>query len=136
MVTIQHFINVFSSTSFVVVTDLTRNVEYQFEVVAVAELDGDVVMGERTGEYTEHVIPTSVPATQSVIGSIIGGVLAFLVAVVVVVVVVVIILLIRFCSRLELILPKYSHNETSFSHGLIYMIRTISSKDPTCMPIK
>ena len=74
--------------------------------MAVAELDGDVVMGERTGEYTQYVIPTSVSATQSIIGPIIGGVVAFSVAVVVVVVVV--ILLILFCSRLELILPKYS----------------------------
>ena len=51
--------NASSSTSFVVNTDLTSNVEYQFEVVAVAELDGDIVMGERTGQHTKRVIPTA-----------------------------------------------------------------------------
>ena len=51
--------NASSSTSFVVVTDLTSDVEYQFEVVAVAELDGDTVMGERTGQHIERVIPTA-----------------------------------------------------------------------------
>ena len=51
--------NALRSTSFVVVTDLTSNVEYQFEVVAVAELGGAVVIGERTEQHTKREIPTA-----------------------------------------------------------------------------
>ena len=67
MVPIQHFINVFSSTNFVLLTDLTSDIEYQFDVVAVAELDGDTVMGSRSDNFTERLTPTSLPtiATQS-----------------------------------------------------------------------
>ena len=50
--------NASSYTSSVVITDLTI-VEYQFEVVAVAELDGDVVMGERSEQHTKRVVPTA-----------------------------------------------------------------------------
>ena len=87
-------VNVSSSTSVVVVTDLTSGMEYQFEVVAVAELDGDVVIGEREEEFRGHVTPTSSP-TQPSIGPIIGGVVAILIAVTVVI----IIFVILFCLR-------------------------------------
>ena len=103
MVPTQHFINVASSTNFIFLTDLTSNVEYQFEVVAVAELDGDVVVGERSNKYTKRLTLTSVPGTQIDIAPIIGGVLAFIVAVAfVAVVVVILLLLVR--SRLGLLL--------------------------------
>ena len=83
-------VNASSSSSFVVVTDLTSNVEYQFEVMAVAELDGDVMMGEISNEYTKRLTPTSIPTTQINIAPIIGGVVVFIVAVAFVAVVVVI----------------------------------------------
>ena len=101
------FINVFSSTNFVLLTDLTSDVEYQFEVVAVAELDGDTVMGARSDNFTERLTPTSLPTTQSNIAQIIGGVIAFIVAVSFVAVVVVI-LLFFVRSRLGLLLPSHS----------------------------
>ena len=52
-------VNVPSSTNFMVVSDLISSTEYQFEVVAVAELDGDAIVGERTGQHMERVIPTA-----------------------------------------------------------------------------
>ena len=109
MVPIQHFINVFSSTNFVLLTDLTSDIEYQFDVVAVAELDGDTVMGSRSDNFTERLTPTSLPtiATQSNITPIIGGVMAFIGAVSFVAVVVVI-LLFFVRSRLGLLLPSHS----------------------------
>ena len=113
MVPTQHFINVFSSTNFVLLTDLTSGAEYQFEVVAVAELDGDTVMGERSDNFTERLTLTSLPATQSNITPIIGGVMAFIVAVAFVAVVVVI-LLFFIRSRLGLLLPSHSTSEASF----------------------
>ena len=113
MVPTQHFINVFSSTNFVLLTDLTSGAEYQFEVVAVAELDGDTVMGERSDNFTERLSLTSLPATQSNITPIIGGVMAFIVAVAFVAVVVVI-LLFFVRSRLGLLLPSHSTSEASF----------------------
>ena len=87
-------VNFPSSTSSVVITDLTSSTEYQFEVVAVAELDGEVVMGKREEESKERVTPTSSP-TQPSIGPIIGGVVAILIAVIVAI----IILVILFCLR-------------------------------------
>ena len=44
----EEFITVPSSDSSVVIEGLLNNVEYQFEVVAIAELDGDVIMGQRS----------------------------------------------------------------------------------------
>ena len=73
--------------------------------MAVAELHGDMVMGERSNEYTKCLTPTSVPATQINIGLLIGGVLAFIVAVAFVAVFVVIFVLLLVRSRLGLLLP-------------------------------
>ena len=123
MVPIQHFINVFSSTNFILLTDLTSDVEYQFEVVAVAKLDGDVVMGERSNEYTERLTPTSVPATQINIVTLVGGVPAFAVAFVAVVVVIIIFVL----SRSGLLLPSYTV-KLLFSELLYY--QCIVFKEP------
>ena len=123
MVPTQHFINVFSSTNIVLLTDLTSNVEYQFEVVAVAKLDGDVVMGERSNEYTERLTPTSVPATQINIVTLVGGVLAFAVAFVAVVVVIIIFVL----SRSGFLFPSYTV-KLLFSELLYY--QCIVFKEP------
>ena len=49
-----------SSKISVTIENLQTNVEYQFQVVAVAELDGDVVMGERSNMSIAH--PTAPPA--------------------------------------------------------------------------
>ena len=57
-ITIEQSMNVTNTTSFVVITDLTSNVQYQFEVVAVAELDEEVVIGERSVELVT-VTPTA-----------------------------------------------------------------------------
>ena len=93
-ITIEQSMNVTNSTSFVVINDLTSNVEYQFEVVAVAELDGEAVKGKRSDKYTEHVTPT-LPPTQPRIGPIVGGVVAIIIAVIVTI----IIFVVLFCLR-------------------------------------
>ena len=65
--------------------------EYQFEVVAVAELDGDVVTGD--SERVTVLIPaTTTTPTDSVsnVSDIVGGVVAFILAALVVVFVIVV----------------------------------------------
>ena len=49
------------SRNSMTIDNLLTNVEYQFQVVAVAELDGDVVMGERSNVSISH--PTPPPST-------------------------------------------------------------------------
>ena len=44
----EEFITVSSSITSVVIEGLLNNVEYQFQVVAIAELDGDVFIGQRS----------------------------------------------------------------------------------------
>ena len=44
----EESITVPSSNNSVVIEGLLNNVEYQFQVVAIAELDGDVIMGQRS----------------------------------------------------------------------------------------
>ena len=56
MVTTEQSVNVPSSQNSVLIEDLMTDVEYQFEVVAVAELDGVVVMGERSERAIQSVI--------------------------------------------------------------------------------
>ena len=41
-------VNVNTSTNSVVIGGLMNNVEYQFQVAAIAELDGEVIIGERS----------------------------------------------------------------------------------------
>ena len=57
----EEFITVNSSVTSVVIEGLLNNVEYQFQVVAIAELDGNVIMGQRSNNMTIIVvaIPTS-----------------------------------------------------------------------------
>ena len=52
-----------SSMNSVTIDNLLTDVEYQFQVVAVAELDEDVVMGERSNVYLSHLTPEPLPAT-------------------------------------------------------------------------
>ena len=83
--------HIFSLENSVIIDNLLSDVEYQFEVVAVAELDGDVVTG-----YSETVtvlIPaTTITPTDSVsnVSDIVGGVVAFILAALVVVSVIVV----------------------------------------------
>ena len=44
----EESITVPSSDNSVVIEGLLNNVEYQFQVVAIAELDGDVIMGQKS----------------------------------------------------------------------------------------
>ena len=53
--------NTTSSEDYLILNDLVEGAEYRFEVVAVAELHGEVVMGERSEEQVDYVTPT-VPA--------------------------------------------------------------------------
>ena len=57
----EESITVPSSDNSVVIEGLLNNVEYQLQVVAIAELDGDVIMGQRYNNMTIIVvaIPTS-----------------------------------------------------------------------------
>ena len=52
---------VLHSKNSVTIENLLTNAEYQFQVVAVAALDGDVVMGVRSNVSIAH--PTPPPAT-------------------------------------------------------------------------
>ena len=47
------------SKNSVIIDKLLTNVEYQFQVVAVAELDGEVVTGERSNMSTTRPTPPS-----------------------------------------------------------------------------
>ena len=64
-------ITVPSSDNSVVIEGLLNNVEYQFQVVAIAELDGDVIMGQRSVLILSRVVvalPTTgtcLPATTA-----------------------------------------------------------------------
>ena len=52
-----------NSQNSVIINDLMSGVEYQFQVVAVAELDGDVVTGERLAISKLRVFPTPAVST-------------------------------------------------------------------------
>ena len=47
-------VNVSDSENSVIIEDLMSNIQYQFEVVAVAEVEGDEVMGERSNHVTTY----------------------------------------------------------------------------------
>ena len=83
--------NIFSHENSVIIDNLLTDVEYQFEVVAMAELDGDVVTGD--SERVTVLIPaTTTTPTDSVsnVSDIVGGVVAFILAALVVVFVIVV----------------------------------------------
>ena len=63
----EEFITVPSSNNSVVIEGLLNNVEYQFQVVAIAELDGDMIMGQRSNVTRIGVIffPTKVFKSES-----------------------------------------------------------------------
>ena len=82
--------HIFSHENSVIIDNLLSDVEYQFEVVAMAELDGDVVTGD--SEIVTVMIPaTTTTPTDSVsnVPDIVGGVVTFILAVLVVVFVIV-----------------------------------------------
>ena len=83
--------HIFSLENSVIIDNLLSDVEYQFEVVAVAELDGDVVTGD--SETVTVLIPaTTITPTDSVsnVSDIVGGVVAFILAALIVVLVIVV----------------------------------------------
>ena len=83
--------HIFSHENYVTIDNLLTDVEYQFEVVAVAELDGDVITGD--SERVTVLIPaTTTTPTDSVsnVSDIVGGVVAFILAALLVVFVIVV----------------------------------------------
>ena len=58
------------SENSVIIDNLLTNVEYQFQVVAVAELDGDVVMGGRSKVTIARLTapPANTPSTNETQG--------------------------------------------------------------------
>ena len=52
------------SENYVIISNLTADVEYQFQVVVMAVVNGDLVMGERSNVFTSR--PTSPPVTVAV----------------------------------------------------------------------
>ena len=64
----EESITVPSSDNSVVIEGLLNNVEYQFQVVAIAELDGDVIMGQRSLLSGIVVaLPTTAPTTGTTV---------------------------------------------------------------------
>ena len=59
----EESITVSSSDNSVVIEGLLNNVEYQFQVVAIAELDGDVIMGQRSLLCNVERIVVALPTT-------------------------------------------------------------------------
>ena len=58
-------VNVTTSTNSVVIHGLMNNEEYQFQVAAIAELDGDVIIGERSILNNMSVVALTItPTTQ------------------------------------------------------------------------
>ena len=101
IVTIEQSVNASSGENSVIIDNLLTGVEYQFEVVAVAELLGDVATGERLLSERVTVLisldPTTTIPTDSETNVsdllavyIFGGVEAFILAALMVVLVVVI----------------------------------------------
>ena len=95
----EQSVTVSSSQNSVNIANLMNNVEYQFDVVAVAELDGDVVMGFRNRSQGALIsIPpdttpeptTRPPPSPSNLPAIVGGIIVFVLAIVAVVVILVI----------------------------------------------
>ena len=54
-------LNVSSLLNSVIVSGLTTDVQYQFQVVAVAEVDGKLVLGERSEETIKLMTLTLAP---------------------------------------------------------------------------
>ena len=58
----EESITVPSSDNSVVIESLLNNMEYQFQVVAIAELDGDVIIGQRS---LQSGIVVALPTTST-----------------------------------------------------------------------
>ena len=59
----EQSITVSNSTNFVVVPSLVNSAEYQFEVVAVAELNGEGTVGQRSATITARVVAPPISTT-------------------------------------------------------------------------
>ena len=72
MATIEQSVNVSNTTDSLVIDDLMNNMEYQFQVVTIAEFDRDVVIGQRctVSEILVEFEPTTttVPTTTTELG--------------------------------------------------------------------
>ena len=83
--------HIFSHENSVIIDNLLTDVEYQFEVVAVAELDGEIAAGD-SERVTVLILATTTTPTDSVsnVSDIVGGVVAFILAALLVVFVIVV----------------------------------------------
>ena len=94
--TTEQSVNVSSRENSVIIDDLLTGVEYQFEVVAVAELLGDVATGERLlPKRVTVLIPATTTISETNVSDLLavyifGGVEAFILAALMVVLVIVI----------------------------------------------
>ena len=77
----EESITVPSSDNSVVIEGLLNNVEYQFQVAAIAEVDGDVIVGQRSMHKTTDMVVVMVTDPVPDLGPIIGGVIVFFMAV-------------------------------------------------------
>ena len=83
--------HIFSHENSVIIDNLLTDVEYQFEVVAVTELDGEIA-AEDSERVTVLIPATTTTPTDSVsnVSDIVGGVVAFILAALLVVFVIVV----------------------------------------------
>ena len=65
MVTAEQSVNISNSNASVIIDNLINSTLYQFEVVAVAELNGDVVLGQRSPTSSTIVLPSSLFCTAT-----------------------------------------------------------------------
>ena len=66
-------VNISSSDTSVTIDNLTSDVQYQFEVVAVAELNGDVVIGQRSPTSSTILLNSSLIIGNSAQSMSAGG---------------------------------------------------------------
>ena len=55
----EQSVNIPSSDTSVIIDNLISDVQYQFKVAAVADVDGDVVIGQRSPTLSTLVLPSS-----------------------------------------------------------------------------
>ena len=60
----EESITVPSSNNSVVIEGLLNNMEYQFQLVAIAELDGDLIMGQRSILNKMTIIVVVIPTSK------------------------------------------------------------------------
>ena len=65
MVNAEQSVNISNSSASVIIDNLINSTLYQFEVLAVAELNGDVVIGQRSPTSSTIVLPSSFIRTST-----------------------------------------------------------------------